>query len=253
MHRRIADDLRARIVSGELGVGTALPSEAELCRAWRASRGTVRHALSALRTDGLIGGGRGRPPVVRGRQLPQPFDTLLSFSRWAHVLGRLPGQRTVEIARRPAGQVAADALGLDEGEPVVELMRVRMLDGLPSMIERTTFVESVGRLLFDMDLDQGSIYAYLTERGVQLVRARHVFDAVAADDTDSELLEIPAGTPLLRERRRATGPTGTPYEFSDDRYRPDLVAFAVDNAQEARPSLVWTPVTATTTAVEGTT
>jgi len=251
MHRRIADDLRGRIASGEMAVGSPLPSEAELCRRWGASRGTVRQALSALRSDGLIGGGRGRPPVVRGRQLPQPFDTLLSFSRWAENLGRLPGQRTLEIARRPAGRVAADALGLDEGEPVVELLRLRLLDGLPSMIERTTFAEPVGRLLFDMDLDQGSIYGYLTGRGVELVRASHVFDAVAADDTDARLLEIPAGTPLLRERRRATGPGGTPYEFSDDRYRPDLVAFTVENALEARPSLVWTPVAAAATTVGG--
>jgi len=42
--------------------------------------------------------------------MPQPFDTLVSFTRWAERLGRVPGQRTLEIARRPVGDEAADAL-----------------------------------------------------------------------------------------------------------------------------------------------
>jgi GntR family transcriptional regulator len=251
LHRQIADDLRRRIATEELPIGCALPSEAQLCAQWSASRGTVRQALSALRAEGLIGGGRGRPAVVRGSQLPQPFQTLLSFSRWAHDLGREPGQRTMEIARRPARAQAADVLGIDEGDPVVELLRVRLLDGQPVMVERTTFVEPVGRLLFDADTDAGSIYAYLTERGVQLCTARHVIDAVPADAVDAELLQISPGDPLLRERRRATGPAGEPLEYSDDRYRPDLVTFTIENAQETRSGLARTPLSAESVLLGG--
>ena len=237
LHQRLADDLRRRIATGELPVGAALPSEAQLCRQVGASRGPVRQALATLRAEGLIGGGRGKPPVVRAQPLAQPFETLLSFSRWARQIGREPGQRTLEIARRPAHREAADSLGLDEGEPVVQILRLRLLDGTPAMIERTTFVEPVGRLLFEADLDAGSIYAYLTHRGVDLAVARHVFDAVAADATDAALLGVPEGAPLLRERRRTASGAGEAQEYSDDRYRPDLVSFAIENAQQTRPAL----------------
>ena len=233
LHRRLADALRQRIATGELAVGQALPSEAALCREVGASRGPVRQALATLRAEGLIGGGRGRPPVVRAQPVPQSFETLLSFSRWAEQSGRRPGQRTLEIARRPARGEAADALGLDEGEPVIELLRLRLLDGRPAMLERTSFAEPVGRLLFDFDTDSGSLYAYLTERGIELAVARHVFDAVAADATDAELLGVAEGAPLLRERRHTTSAAGEPLEFSDDRYRPDLVTFTIENAQQA--------------------
>ena len=60
LHRTLADELRTRIRSGAIGVGEALPSEAELCREFSASRGPVRQALAALRDEGLIGGGQGR-------------------------------------------------------------------------------------------------------------------------------------------------------------------------------------------------
>jgi GntR family transcriptional regulator len=238
LHQRIGDELRRRIFDGELAIGDAVPSEAQLAAEFGASRGTVRQALAGLRVEGLIGGGRGRPPVVRSAVASQPFGTLLSFTSWARRIGRVPGQRTIELARRGAGDDAADALDLTPGDPVVEVLRLRLLDGRPAMLERATFVEDVGRLLFDLDPDTGSIYAHLTERGVDLARARHTFDAVAAEPTDAELLGIAAGAPLLRERRRAVSGTGRPLEYGDDRYRPDIVTFTVENARATGPSVL---------------
>jgi GntR family transcriptional regulator len=237
LHERIAADLRRRVLSGELPVGAAVPSESQLCAQWDASRGPVRQALGALRAEGLIGGGRGKPPVVLRQAMSQPFETFLSFSRWVDGLGRTPGQQTMEIARRPASAEVADALGLPEGAPVVQLLRLRLIDSRPTMIERTTFVEPVGRLLFDYDCDSGSIYAYLAGQGVDTTHASHLIDAVAADSVDSSLLGVPAGSPLLRERRRATSVTGEPVEYSDDRYRPDVVSFSIENSQRAQPML----------------
>ncbi|MFD4673460.1 GntR family transcriptional regulator [Lentzea sp. NPDC058450] len=238
LHERIAADLRRRIASGELEVGAAVPSESQLCAQWNASRAPVRQALTTLRAEGMIGGGRGKPAVVRRHTLSQPFETFLSFSSWAAGLGHTPGQKTLEIARRPADQDIADALQLDEGTPVVQLLRQRLIDGRPTMLERTTFVEPVGRLLFDFDCDSGSLYAHLAEQGVDMTVASHQIDAVAANETDAELLEIPVGAPLLRERRRASGVDGRPVEYSDDRYRPDMVSFSIENSQQAHPALL---------------
>jgi len=237
MHARVADELRARIGRGELVPGAAVPSEAQLCEQFGASRGTIRAALAALRREGLIDGGQGRPPVVREAVASQPFESLLSFTAWAEQLGRTPGQRTIEIARRAVSTPAAHELGLEPGTMAVDILRVRLLDGEPVMVERATFIEAVGRLLFDCDPDAGSIYAHLTAEGVDLCSARHTFDAVPASETDAELLGIPVGAPLLRERRRATSADGTPLEYGDDRYRPDRVTFTIDNSRPASVGL----------------
>ena len=46
------------------------------------------------------------------------------------------------------------------------------------------------------------------------------------------------GAPLLRERRRTTDAWGTPVEWSDDRYRSDLVTFTIENAEaHTRPAI----------------
>src|SRR5262245_31856565 len=182
IHARVADELRGRIDRGELIPGAALPSEAQLCEQFGASRGTIRSALATLRREGLIDGSQGRPPVVRDAVASQPFENLLSFTAWAEQLGRSPGQRTIEVARRAVSGPAAHELGLEPGTMGVDILRVRLLDGEPVMVERATFVEPVGRLLFDFDPDSGSIYAYLTAEGVDLRSACHTFDAVPAGE-----------------------------------------------------------------------
>ena len=233
IHARVADELRGRIDRGELAPGAALPSEARLCEEFGASRGTIRSALAALRREGLIDGSQGRPPVVRDAAASQPFENLLSFTAWAEQLGRAPGQRTIEVARRAVSGAAAHELDLEPGAVGVHVLRLRLLDGEPVMVERATFVESVGRLLFDFDPDSGSIYAHLTAQGIDLRSARHTFDAVPACELDSELLGVPIGAPLLRERRRATAADGTALEYGEDRYRPDRVTFTIDNSRPA--------------------
>lgn len=234
LHRVIAAALRQRIRDGVIAVGEPLPSEAALCEEFSASRGPVRQALSALREEGLVGGGQGRRAVVLDAVPAQPFESFLSFTRRAEITGHKPGQRLQEIAlRRPEPTVAA-ALQVDPDDVVVQLLRLRLLDGRPAMLERMTYVEPVGRPLLDADLDAGSIYALLIERGVDLHSARHTFDAVAADALDARLLEVPEGAPLLRERRLTSDSKGTPIEWSEDRYRPDVASVTVTNTRGAR-------------------
>jgi DNA-binding FadR family transcriptional regulator len=53
-YRQVADQLRSLIVSGQLGPGDRLPSEAELSEMFGVSRGTVREALRALSSRDLV-------------------------------------------------------------------------------------------------------------------------------------------------------------------------------------------------------
>lgn len=225
----IASDLRREIHSGALAPGAALPSEAQLTSTYGVSRGTVRQALAALRAEGLIGGGRGRPPTVARSMLTQSFDQMVSFSAWAERLGHEPAARTLELARRPAGAEAALKLGLEPGTPVFQYKRLRLLDGEPAMVELTTFVERIGRLLLDCDLDGGSVYAQLGERGVIFGEAHQSIAAIAASAEQAALLGVPRRAPLLEVRRHVLDLDGVPLEWSYDTYRGDAFAITVQS------------------------
>ncbi len=231
LHRRVADALRRAIRDGALPAGEPVPSEAELTLAYGVSRGTIRQALASLRAEGLIVGGRGaKPVVVREPQLAQPFTELLSFSAWARSVGRSPSGRVVSFATEPAARPAADALGVEPGATLWHLVRVRLADEVPLMVERTWFAPVVGALVATIDLERDSIYAALARRDVVFAAARQSVDAVPAGRADARLLGVGPRSPLLRIRRRTLSPSGVPLEWSDDRYRADLVSLTIENS-----------------------
>lgn len=243
LHVQLQDYLRDMITSGELRPGDPIPSEAELCRRFNSSRSPVRQAVTALRHEGLLSGGQGRRSIVQSRASSQSFTTLLSFTEWCRSIGAVPGQRTLELARRPGEDEATASFGLEPGSSVVEVLRLRTMDGTPAMLERAVFPPEVGRHLFDFDTDTGSIYEHLTGRGVELYRAENRIDALGAPDADADQLGVAPGAPLLRVQRRTSDPRGQLLEIADDRYLPDRAAFTVVNTRSGAAGLSRFPAT----------
>jgi GntR family transcriptional regulator len=66
-HKQLADELRARIRSGEWPPGKLLPSETRLSQEYGLGRGTVRRAVAILRGEGLVDVASGRGTRVRSQ------------------------------------------------------------------------------------------------------------------------------------------------------------------------------------------
>ncbi|BDH57427.1 GntR family transcriptional regulator [Tsukamurella sp. PLM1] len=236
LHRRLADEFRARIESGRWPEGEQAPSEAALCEEFGTSRGPVRQALASLRAEGLIVGGRGRSPLVRRNVPSHAASALGSFTGWAREHGREPGQRTVLQARVPASAEIAERLQVAEGEPVLELHRLRTLDGAPALLETMYFVWSLGCRLMEFDPDSGSVNRFLLDHGADLYASTHQLDAVAATADEADRLGLAEGAPLLRVRRTTTDAAGDVVEYAEDRYAPGLTTVIVENRLFAAPS-----------------
>jgi len=65
VYMRVADDIAARIASGELTPGTRLRSERDLAEHYGVAYGTIRRATKVLRERGLIETIHGRGTYVR--------------------------------------------------------------------------------------------------------------------------------------------------------------------------------------------
>lgn len=68
---RVARDLLARIVSGELPVGSLLPKEDELAESFRVNRSVVREAIKLLEVHRLV-----RPVRRRGTEVLSPLASM---------------------------------------------------------------------------------------------------------------------------------------------------------------------------------
>lgn len=229
LHVQLYEEMIRRIRTGEWRAGDKVPSEKSLTEEFKTSRGPVRQAFAALRAEGMIVGGRGAPPRVQHTAPAQSFDTFMSFTEWARHLGYEPGQRVVHVEATEATEQQARDLQVAPDAPLVQLVRLRLLDGRPAMLERSVYPYETGRELLSADLQNNSVYQTLGAFGWAPVRARHVIDAIAAAALEAEQLHTALGTPLLRVRRLAFDSNGVVLEAADDRYLPSMSSFVIDN------------------------
>lgn len=237
LHTQLYQEMARRIQSGAWETGDRVPSEKSLIAEFGTSRGPVRQALAALRAEGVITGGRGAPPRVQRAVPSQSFGTFLSFTEWARNAGFEPGQQVVEVAKRPASEQVARELKVTPEDTVVEVVRLRTLDGEPALFERTSLSYPIGVHMLTASFDDGSIYQTLAQHGIVPARARHVIDAVSAHPLDAEWLRVSPGYPLLRARRVTTTADGTVIEYADDRHLPSMTTFAIENTAAHRTQL----------------
>ncbi|MEU8323405.1 GntR family transcriptional regulator [Nonomuraea sp. NPDC048881] len=232
-YERIAAELRDDILAGAYPVGSQLPSEAELATRHRAARGTVRQAVAVLVAEGLVGSRQGARRIVLGNARSQSFAELHSFAQWARANGYRIGGQVISQRRRAATAPESARFG---GGEVLEVLRLRSLEGEPVLVERTVYAEWVAPAVEALPADCASVTEALYESvGLIFAYGEHLIDAVPAGAGDARLLGVRRGSPLLRQRRVTTTHEGRPVESSDDRYRAGSVTFSIRNSIGANP------------------
>jgi GntR family transcriptional regulator len=125
--------LQERINTGEYAPNSRIPSESELADELNVSRASVRTALSALASTGLISRKHGNGTYVEGKR---PALTSMTFSVWEfkHLInnkGKKCSIKGLEVTRREATDSEITILELGSGEEVVTIRRLFYADEDP--------------------------------------------------------------------------------------------------------------------------
>lgn len=226
-YRGVADDLRRRILQGEISAGERMPGEQTLAAGYGVSRGVIRNALAALQRRGLVVSHPGSGWRVRADFRTQEFAEMRSFAQWALSRRTTPGGQVIRQDRGPATAADARVLRMRAGDEVLRVTRLRTLDGRPVMVERTTYPPRVASVIESLPADEPSVMAALQVAGFTMASGTHRIDTVVATSEDAELLGVRRSTRLLRLRRETQTHDGIPIEYGDDRYAPDTMTFEV--------------------------
>ncbi|WP_395570888.1 GntR family transcriptional regulator [Streptomyces sp. BK79] len=217
--------VKARIdrLVGELGEGSAIPTERDLAERYEVARETVRQALRELVLEGKLRR-QGRGTVVAGPKLEQPLS-LASYTEGVRRQGRTPGRALVTLDRFPCPDALAAETGLTRGEPVWHLERVLLADDERVGLE-STYV-AVARIpdldtAFDPD---SSFYAHLAEQGIAFGDADERIETVLATPREALLIGTPPALPMLLIHRVSRDTGGRPLERVRTLYRGDRFSF----------------------------
>ncbi len=213
--------LRELIERGEWTSGSQIPNEDRLGEMLGISRITLRHALRNLEEAGLLRREHGRGTFVRSATVVAGVRGLTSFTDEMKTLALAAGTKLLEAHRVPADEEMADALEIALGDPVVQLRRLRLGNGMPIGIQTSHLPEARVPGLFEDAANVQSLYGWLKEHcGIIPVKAKEVYRVGRVAEIDAEMIQLPAGTPAFEVERIAYDSRG-PFEYALSTMRAD--------------------------------
>lgn len=213
--------LRGLIAGGEWSAGSQIPNEDRLGELLGISRITLRHALRNLEEAGLLRREHGRGTFVRSATVVAGVRGLTSFSEEMRTLALAASTQLIESNRIGATLEMADALEIAVGDPVVQLKRLRLGNGLPIGIQTSHLPEARVPGLFEEAAAVQSLYRWLDERcGIKPVKAKEVYRVGRVAEADADLIQLAANTPAFEVERIAYDTKG-PFEYALSTMRAD--------------------------------
>lgn len=201
LHQRILDDIRGKIVSGELAPGARIPFEHELTAAYSCSRMTVNKALSQLAKAGLIERRRRSGSFVTRPRSQAAVLEIHDIKTEVEALGLPYGFAVTERRRRKATRDDRERLELGDGGQVLELACRHMAGGRPFCLEERIVNLAAVPDAADERFAELAPGPWLLAR-VPWSAAEHAISAAAADARIAAALGIAEGAACLVVERR---------------------------------------------------
>ncbi|MEP3345000.1 MAG: GntR family transcriptional regulator [Litoreibacter sp.] len=204
LYEQVKERVMHLILDGTWPEGHILPAETELARQLGVSFGTARQALQILTKEGVLLRKPRIGTVVTGRTPHHTLDRFYKHYRLHNTKNELINTQTVmkSIQIRPASADEARCFRCDESIDLISLVRVRVHDSRPVMIDHFLIPEHFvpGFPRAAADVPPLLLNHLRDEYGLRIRAVREALRADIAGPEDISLLDLNASdgpTPIL--------------------------------------------------------
>lgn len=226
-YQMIAVKLRHQILSGQLTMDEALPAEHEIARQHGVSRLTARHAVTLLVNQGLLRREQGRGTFVTERKVVRGLSSVTGLGEDLNREGLAPGGKVLSLDQRPATRQETTRLEQPPARNVWHLTRSRTADEVTLALQVVVIPVDVVPDLDTFDLQQGSLYAQLRNRGLPLISARQRIEAITSAEV-AQRLGVSTNVAFLRVTRLSRTTDQRPIELLVSYFVGDVYAYDVE-------------------------
>lgn len=217
----ITSDIRKKIQNGTYGASAQLPTEPEMCEAYKVSRITVKKAIDQLVMEGLVIKKRGSGTFVKGLEdhKGQLFTQLNGL--YINMDKTTIHSEIVLFEVVAAGKFIADKLNIEEDAFVYHIIRYRYDDKEWRVLD---FVYMPIDLIpgLKKDILYHSIYNYIENAlGLRIQSAHRIIRAQRPDDFDKKWLGLKDTDPVLSIIQTGYLDNGVPFEYSEQHHIGD--------------------------------
>ena len=224
---KIYEELLNEIRSGKYQENDRFPSDTELVKKFNVSRGTVREAIKLLFQQGFLIREQGKGTFVTYKKIHQDPDQLIGFTELMHRHNLKPSAKIIQKEVTVPKANTRHLMKLNDSQKAARVVRLRLGNGQPLIIERSFFNYDLFEPIFDLDLENNSIYELLHKHtNTKLGEALQKIEAISAGNEEHQLLGVGLRTPLLLIKRLIKTTEGLIFQFSEDVYRSDRINFS---------------------------
>ncbi|MGN1399895.1 MAG: GntR family transcriptional regulator [Bacillus sp. (in: firmicutes)] len=227
-YESISTEMRKRIKDGYYPVDSPIPDEHSLAKEFGCSRMTMKRALDILVAEGLLYRKRGHGTFIiqtfNGDQtLNVISDESIGFSNL--VKGKKVNSQVIELNIDFPSPEVADHLAIDVETPVYHIIRLRMVEDEPYVIEETYMPSNLIPGINEKVLTS-SIYSYIQDTlELKIGGAHRKIRACKSNELDQMYMGCKADDPVLEVEQVGYLNNGVPFEYSFSRHRYDKFVF----------------------------
>jgi GntR family phosphonate transport system transcriptional regulator len=232
--RQIADTLTTEIRNRSYAETGRLPGEVELSARFAVNRHTLRQAVAALQTEGLVRIEPGRGMFVQHELLDYALSRRTRFSENLLRQGLLPSKQLLTAREMPAPERAAKELRLDKGSMVLMVETLDEANDAPIGLATAHYPAQRFAGLLEM-LAQGTRTTDILKHfGVQdYVRAHSRITTQMPSEETARLLKQAPARPLLCVESVDADMDGTPIKFGETVFSGARVQLVVNAGDES--------------------
>ncbi|ALL71597.1 putative alkanesulfonate metabolism utilization regulator (plasmid) [Paraburkholderia caribensis MBA4] len=218
-YQRLRDEMVALVAARHWRPGEAIPTEQALAKSYDVAVGTVRKAVDLLVAEGLLERFQGRGTFVRRAS----FDSsLFRFFRFQTRQGerRIPESRILRREVVEAPSAVAATLEIPNGAKVIQMSRLRLIDGAPMLAEEIWLPFDRFAAFAQLELTEiGDLLypVYEAQCNQVIASATETLTVEAIGPLHARLLRIEPGTPAVVIERLAYGYDRQPLEWRRSR------------------------------------
>jgi phosphonate metabolism transcriptional regulator PhnF len=213
--KQIADRLQDACADSRLAGDARLPGEIRMAEIFGVTRVTMRRALARLQQEGILQARKGVGIFVRPRPLRYRLGHGNRFSDGLILPGAKIEAITLALGRGEAEADEAEALGLAQGDAVIRLTRLRVVDEAPVYLSRKTFPVAALPAFEATYPSRSSVRDVFQAHGIASYRRIQTrVSGGFASDLEATALRLTPRMPVLRTVALNAAPDGRIIEYN---------------------------------------
>ncbi len=224
-YKVIIQKIIEQIEDKKMKQGDKLPSIENLMDIFNAGKNTILKALNVLEKQAYIYQVAGSGSFVRKSKRSGYINLTESIGLKDHLSAFNLETKMLDLQIIKPDQDIMDNLNVDKDDDIYYVKRLRSVNGKGYSIEESYYVKSVV-LYLNQEIVEDSIFKYLLENlNIEPGFTDHFMTLETLNKTESDLLELEDGSPVMLLESIFFLKDGTPFNYSKVLYQQDAQFF----------------------------